>query len=86
MCVSVCLSFCVHDYSKIIGQATQNFNTLVVYDTSLNKFNIGPSLIKAILSEGTISAVAHCRKIKFISSGTHIHKVRTWSSLSNFVT
>ena len=46
LCVCVCLSVCVHDNSKNNGSIHLKLENIVVYENSLDKFDIRHCLIK----------------------------------------
>ena len=48
VCVCVCLSVCVHDNSKNNGSIHLKLEHIVVYENSLDEFNIGhcPNKVK----------------------------------------
>ena len=46
VCVCVCVSVCVHDNSKSNGSIHMIFEHIVMYENSLDEFDIGHSLIK----------------------------------------
>ena len=46
VCVCVCLSVCVHDNSKNNGSIDLKLEQIVVYENSLDEFDIGHCPIK----------------------------------------
>ena len=51
VCLSVCLCVCVHDNSKNNGSIHLKLEHIVVYENSLDEFDIGHCPIKVILMQ-----------------------------------
>ena len=56
VCVPVCVCVCVHDNSKNNGSIHLKLEHIVVYENSLDKFDIGHCPIKVNLPYGRLVA------------------------------
>ena len=69
VCQSFCMSVCVHDNSKNNGSIHLKLEHIVVYENSLNEFDIGHCLIKVKVHltqyklSSPISQLWHVRKL-----------------------